>query len=450
MNLQNSIIGEALTTYESLILLMYAQKCGLGSTTQANVVSRHLKIHASGPNATFYSHPQRHFTAARCLQTFNRLRAEAMDVRGLMRSRLLEIQASLQDVQSQLSQLLALESSLADGLHASAIMEHWNSLIPPQSIFADSEERGEDGPGDAREDYGDDPEDPEDGEEGEDDGDGERRRRDRRRHDPHASPFDAGQKKLAHDRRSKLLADPESPSAAADSTPHRRGNLRSSRSDLSSSGAHHAAPSSSSSSCSLLPHQSSAEGAPTLLQTPPAEPPKRRGRPAKRVRSDDEEEAEAPEVKQELLRRSPIPSLAAPKPPPLSDEEHVAALKRVWRALWNNRDSSVFRYPVTPEEAPDYDEMVFQRMDLETMKKKISPEYSVIEFYRDFILMVTNAIIYNAVDSDVYNMSIALKKFGKREFSQLFALSDPDQFPIVHRNSILKNNTGRSTRSNFN
>ena len=136
-----------------------------------------------------------------------------------------------------------------------------------------------------------------------------------------------------------------------------------------------------------------------------------------------------------------------PKAAIISEEEHVLALKRVWRALWGHRDSHVFKYPVTPEEAPDYDEMVLRRMDLDTIKKKISPRYSVIEFYRDFVLMVTNALMYNAVDSEVYAMGLSLKKFGKREFAQIFSIFDPNDFPVVYRNASMKAG-GRPTRSN--
>jgi Bromodomain len=105
--------------------------------------------------------------------------------------------------------------------------------------------------------------------------------------------------------------------------------------------------------------------------------------------------------------------------------DQKAQMRRIWRALSKHRDSPIFRRPVRAAEAPDYDEMVLARMDLSTMKSKIDHAektgYAMAAFYRDFMLMIQNAMMYNAPGSDVCDMAVSLKRFGKKQFVPLLA-----------------------------
>lgn len=149
---------------------------------------------------------------------------------------------------------------------------------------------------------------------------------------------------------------------------------------------------------------------------------------------------------EEELEATKRPRTTPRKPPAPATEEQIAGIRRIFRALWNNRDATIFRFPVTKEEAPDYDEMVIQRMDLSTIRDKIGPNYSVIAFYRDFMLMIQNALMYNSIDSEVYQMAITLKRFGKKEFAQILPTVDRSEAPLVLRS---QSGPMRLTRSSF-
>jgi len=128
------------------------------------------------------------------------------------------------------------------------------------------------------------------------------------------------------------------------------------------------------------------------------------------------------------------PSLLTPTPPTtpnLTEEDKkkrqvnkalIAPLMKVWRAISQHRFASVFKNPVSLEEAPDYDDIIKRRMDLSTIKKRLEEGITTtsMEFHRDLILMFQNAMIYNPKDSDVYMMAVTLKKFAAKEMESVF------------------------------
>ncbi|KAL3319530.1 ATPase AAA domain-containing protein 2B [Cichlidogyrus casuarinus] len=84
------------------------------------------------------------------------------------------------------------------------------------------------------------------------------------------------------------------------------------------------------------------------------------------------------------------------------EEEQVlrqfrAILRRVVNRLYRERRFQVFSRAVTPEEAPDYEEVIKQPMHLSLMRDKIDAhQYTTIEsFVKDFELIYLNALEYN-------------------------------------------------------
>ena len=51
--------------------------------------------------------------------------------------------------------------------------------------------------------------------------------------------------------------------------------------------------------------------------------------------------------------------------------EYNQELNKIFK-IWNHKYGDVFKYPVSLEDAPDYDNVIKKRMDLTTLKKKLS------------------------------------------------------------------------------
>jgi len=97
-------------------------------------------------------------------------------------------------------------------------------------------------------------------------------------------------------------------------------------------------------------------------------------------------------------------------------------LLEIWDSIVKHRFAPPFRYPVTDEEAPDYDEIITNRMDLETIKTQIengtisTPE----QIWDAFSLMYDNARTYNGEDTDLYVMAAALETYTRNRISKVF------------------------------
>lgn len=82
----------------------------------------------------------------------------------------------------------------------------------------------------------------------------------------------------------------------------------------------------------------------------------------------------------------------------------------VYNRLASHKYASVFSKPITENEAPSYHQLILRPMDLSTIKRNIENGVirTTVEFQRDMLLMVQNAIIYNKFDTPVYDMAKAM------------------------------------------
>ncbi|KAJ2580966.1 hypothetical protein GGH95_002316 [Coemansia sp. RSA 1836] len=70
----------------------------------------------------------------------------------------------------------------------------------------------------------------------------------------------------------------------------------------------------------------------------------------------------------------------------------------------------MFISPIKSADAPNYYEVIRQPLDLKTIKNRIRDEEitTTVEFYRDIMHMLMNALMYNAEDSEVYQMTMEI------------------------------------------
>ena len=132
---------------------------------------------------------------------------------------------------------------------------------------------------------------------------------------------------------------------------------------------------------------------------------------------------------------------------PVVDE---AAL-RVFRAHRKNmlevlkgaarRDDGFFDHAVTPEEAPDYRDVVHHPVDLSLIKRRVnagryapphcnSPNQAATLFVRDLFLVIANAMMYNAPGSDVTELAQQIKRSALKHLAE-FGLWPIRQFADV-------------------
>ncbi|KAN0045029.1 hypothetical protein ACTA71_006556 [Dictyostelium dimigraforme] len=124
-----------------------------------------------------------------------------------------------------------------------------------------------------------------------------------------------------------------------------------------------------------------------------------------------------------------------------------ASMLKVWKGLNSNRFAYIFRYPITKDEAPDYDSVIKHRMDLTTLKKKLDDQvYNTCgEFSKDVILIFKNAMAYNQEDSDIYNMAVSMKKFAEKEMEPCFATEELLQSGAANALGTRSNRSGSNT-----
>lgn len=79
----------------------------------------------------------------------------------------------------------------------------------------------------------------------------------------------------------------------------------------------------------------------------------------------------------------------------------------VYNRLATNKYASLFLKPITEDQAPGYNNIVYRPMDLQTIKKNIESGAirTTLEFKRDILLMFNNAIMYNKTNGTIYNMA---------------------------------------------
>ncbi|KAJ1989669.1 hypothetical protein GGI25_004634 [Coemansia spiralis] len=94
------------------------------------------------------------------------------------------------------------------------------------------------------------------------------------------------------------------------------------------------------------------------------------------------------------------------------DEQQLKNWKKnittVWRDISGHRFGSMFISPIKSADAPNYYDVIRKPMDLKTIKNRIRDEEitTTVEFYRDIMQMLMNALMYNAEDTEVYQMTM--------------------------------------------
>ncbi|PIA19064.1 Bromodomain-containing protein [Coemansia reversa NRRL 1564] len=82
----------------------------------------------------------------------------------------------------------------------------------------------------------------------------------------------------------------------------------------------------------------------------------------------------------------------------------------VWRDISGHRFGGMFLSPIKSSDAPHYYEVIRQPLDLKTIKNHIRDEEitTTVEFYRDIMHMLMNALMYNSEDTEVYQMTMEI------------------------------------------
>ncbi|KAJ1822117.1 hypothetical protein GGH91_001319 [Coemansia sp. RSA 2671] len=142
---------------------------------------------------------------------------------------------------------------------------------------------------------------------------------------------------------------------------------------------------------------------------------------------------------------APADSYGGKASAPSPDEQQMRNWKKnintVWRDISGHRLGSMFVSPIKSADAPNYYEVIRQPLDLKTIKNRIRDEdiTTTIEFYRDVMHMLMNAIMYNAEDTEVYQMTMEIIPDAQACIEQLLqaeaAVNQP-QTPGNHHEGV--------------
>ncbi|KAI8986040.1 hypothetical protein BDB01DRAFT_787469 [Pilobolus umbonatus] len=92
------------------------------------------------------------------------------------------------------------------------------------------------------------------------------------------------------------------------------------------------------------------------------------------------------------------------------DPKYKSWLKNInllWHEVANHKNGTMFMNPIKESIAPFYYDIIKQPMDLKKIKNRIRDGIitTTVEFERDVMLMLCNALIYNKEDTEVYQMA---------------------------------------------
>lgn len=133
-----------------------------------------------------------------------------------------------------------------------------------------------------------------------------------------------------------------------------------------------------------------------------------------RLRLKERDRSESPYVEEDSgepatktkRRYSSTPNIdSLPNSPASSDDREYRSWKKsillVYNGLIAHRCASLFTKPITEDQAPNYKTIVYQPMDLHTLKRNIDSGNirTTIEFQRYVMLMCHNAMFYNFNDT---------------------------------------------------
>ena len=103
-------------------------------------------------------------------------------------------------------------------------------------------------------------------------------------------------------------------------------------------------------------------------------------------------------------------------------DSDLSRLKTVVRKLAEHPDAKIFRFPVNPNHAPNYYEVIKNPMDLSTIETNINSNLYVTsdDFSRDVELIFLNCYKYNYEGSAEYSMGKSLERyFGDIYFKKM-------------------------------
>ncbi|ORX71316.1 hypothetical protein DL89DRAFT_266337 [Linderina pennispora] len=151
-------------------------------------------------------------------------------------------------------------------------------------------------------------------------------------------------------------------------------------------------------------------------------------------------EAEAEPSESEDIK--PKPPATASRPTSTVDEQQLRNWKKnvnmVWRDISGHRLGSMFNTAIKKADAPNYYEAIKEPLDLKAIKNRVRDEEitTTVEFYRDVMHMLQNALMYNGEETEVYQMTMEIIPDARAWIEQLLqteaAVIPRDDEPAGH------------------
>lgn len=109
----------------------------------------------------------------------------------------------------------------------------------------------------------------------------------------------------------------------------------------------------------------------------------------------------------------------------LVDENVLPKLLTVCEKLWAHPDADPFKYPVHPEDAPGYFDIIKKPMDLSTARAKVEDGRTKTkeQFHKDIKQITQNTCTYNEHGSEIYFMGIRLEEASEKYIEEIFGES---------------------------
>ncbi|KAJ1957239.1 hypothetical protein EC988_000937 [Linderina pennispora] len=138
----------------------------------------------------------------------------------------------------------------------------------------------------------------------------------------------------------------------------------------------------------------------------------------------------------------PKPPATASRPTSTVDEQQLRNWKKnvnmVWRDISGHRLGSMFNTAIKKADAPNYYEAIKEPLDLKAIKNRVRDEEitTTVEFYRDVMHMLQNALMYNGEETEVYQMTMEIIPDARAWIEQLLqteaAVIPRDDEPAGH------------------
>lgn len=125
-------------------------------------------------------------------------------------------------------------------------------------------------------------------------------------------------------------------------------------------------------------------------------------------------------TRQTRLRRESS-HLRDPTSLPPNTDPFVVDCFHVWKGLYQDKITIPFQKPVTKKDAPNYFDVIKHPMDLSTVRKHLedgsikNPQ----QFYDEMMLICSNALLFNDVESDLYDLALELRQKIKKAVKPL-------------------------------